>query len=156
MIFFFKKKFCIYFLVEIFRHITTSLASNEQTQGIDGITTAMRQMDVATASNTTIANEALLYSKQMTTQSQQLNLSISKLLAIIKGKNTATAKINHKDIKTSSVRRNKKLTKTTEPKTKLKTNSKVAALENQNEKLGTSEETVSIPGSDDSRFEDII
>ena len=62
-----------------------SVASQEQSQGISQISTAMNQIDKATQSNTQTADQTSKFSKDLATESMQLEKQVQKLLHFING-----------------------------------------------------------------------
>ncbi len=62
-----------------------SSASNEQAQGLEQINLAVSQMDKVTQSNAASAEEASAASEEMHSQSRELGLLVSELLALVGG-----------------------------------------------------------------------
>nr|MBN2277661.1 hypothetical protein [candidate division Zixibacteria bacterium] len=65
-----------------------SVASNEQTQGIDQLNTAMSQMDQVTQQNASNAEESSSASEELAAQAQQLQEIVGELAQVVHGANT--------------------------------------------------------------------
>jgi methyl-accepting chemotaxis protein len=70
-------------------------ASNEQSQGIDQVNTAVTQMDKVTQSNAANAEESASASEELSAQAEQLRGMVAELVAMVGGaKATATATVH--------------------------------------------------------------
>lgn len=65
-------------------------ASDEQSQGIDQVSTSVAQMDKVTQNNAANAEESASASEELSGQAQNLNSMVMELLAIVGGKGTHT------------------------------------------------------------------
>jgi methyl-accepting chemotaxis protein len=63
-----------------------SAASQEQSQGIDQVNTAVAQMDKVTQSNAANAEESASASEELSGQAQNLNAMVNQLMGIVGGK----------------------------------------------------------------------
>jgi methyl-accepting chemotaxis protein len=62
-----------------------SAASQEQSQGIEQINTAVAEMDKVTQSNAANAEESASASEELSSQAQQLNAMVAQLVAVVEG-----------------------------------------------------------------------
>ena len=61
-------------------------ASQEQSQGIGQVNTAVQQMDKVTQSNAANAEESASASEELSSQAEQLNAVVGELIALVGGK----------------------------------------------------------------------
>ncbi|NUM54915.1 MAG: methyl-accepting chemotaxis protein [Candidatus Hydrogenedentes bacterium] len=66
-------------------------ASNEQSQGIGQINTAMSLMDKVTQSNAAVSEQSAAASQELNAQANELNTMVAELVALIGGSGAATA-----------------------------------------------------------------
>ena len=94
-------------------------ASQEQSQGISQVNTAVTEMDKVTQSNAASAEESASAAEEMTAQAEALKEAVTELLRMVDGHNvalghtvkpTATRPVHHDHIATASVTRTAKVT----------------------------------------------
>lgn len=132
-----------------------SIASEEQTKGVQEINSAVSNLDLATQQNASVSQQAAAAAEQLSRQADSLKIMVSDLLGIIEGKQpqkSAVKQVKPKVTSThnhpSNVQKNREMANVTKPEVFVAKKMVKANVKNKTD--------LSIPSSDDERFEDVV
>ena len=167
-------------------HINTmsneiSMASEEQTKGVQEINSAVSNLDLATQQNASVSQQSAAAAEQLSRQAESLKAMVSELLGVVDGnaKNNFQSNISthikkaepsKTKVEMSHARATKEapVTKKVEPKKPLtefkkptvklveKTEEKKIEIKKDTFKNNSKKGELTIPSSDDERFEDVV
>lgn len=151
-----------------------SMASEEQTKGVQEINSAVSNLDLATQQNASVSQQAAAAAEQLSRQADSLKTMVSDLLGVVDGTQKAGASASYEKVKNTVAKKEtpmqeKKIVAFVAPAVKkekakpaMKLVEKVEVKEAKKEakkevtKITPKKSDLSIPSSDDERFEDVV